>query len=514
MIDDRVTSMEHGSAAAAAVDSLSPVSGAQAEHTWKRRLLMTKFRLEASERKLLLAVMDVGLLIAALIIAIEARTDWLNTPTALFDVWRWYVALALVWWVVSQLLECYDLARAAVATHSILAAASAAAITTIVYQMIPLVTPPLASRGLSVLFGVLAVGFISLWRGIYAVLIIQPNFEQRALVVGAGQAGQSLLSALAPEYEGTKANPFRGTGYRVIGFVDDDPAKQAEGEIAGVQVVGGCEDLVPLARQYHADEVVVAITRRHTITDCTFKALLDCREQGIRVTTMAALYEKLLGRVPVEHIGRNLTAILPSDEESPAQRLFWVIKRLEDLALASMCLLILAILILPVWLANRLWSPGPLFYRQTRMGKGGHLFSVVKFRTMRPDAEKLTGAVWSARNDPRITPVGQVLRRTRLDELPQVINVLRGEMSMIGPRPERPEFIERLSEEIPYYRARHAVKPGLTGWAQVRYGYGNSVMDSRVKLEYDLYYVRHAGFYLDMLITLKTVGVMLRLQGK
>jgi lipopolysaccharide/colanic/teichoic acid biosynthesis glycosyltransferase len=148
------------------------------------------------------------------------------------------------------------------------------------------------------------------------------------------------------------------------------------------------------------------------------------------------------------------------------------------------------------------------------VGKGGRLFRVIKFRTMRPDAEKLTGAVWSTDNDPRITPVGQVLRRTRLDELPQLVNVLRDEMSVIGPRPERPEMIERLAEAIPYYRARHAMKPGLTGWAQVRYGYGNSVMDSRVKLEYDLYYVRHAGFYLDSLIVLKTVGVVLRLQGK
>ncbi len=167
-----------------------------------------------------------------------------------------------------------------------------------------------------------------------------------------------------------------------------------------------------------------------------------------------------------------------------------------------------------VALANAIFCPGPLLYRQTRLGRGGRPFTVIKFRTMRPDAEQDTGAVWAAAGDDRITPVGRWLRRSRVDELPQVINVIRGEMSLIGPRPERPEFVDRLASQIPFYRARHAVKPGVTGWAQVRFGYGQSIDDVHTKLEYDLYYVRHAGFYLDALIVLKTIGVVLRLQGK
>lgn len=185
-----------------------------------------------------------------------------------------------------------------------------------------------------------------------------------------------------------------------------------------------------------------------------------------------------------------------------------------DLLVATGCLLILGLLIPLVALFNRLDTPGPLFYRQTRVGLGGRLFQVIKFRSMRADAEGGTGAVWAAADDPRITGVGRWLRKSRLDELPQVINVLRGEMSIIGPRPERPEFVDDLARQIPYYRARHAVKPGITGWAQVRYGYGNTVDDARTKLEYDLYYVRHASFYLDSLIALKTVGVMFKLQGR
>jgi len=176
-------------------------------------------------------------------------------------------------------------------------------------------------------------------------------------------------------------------------------------------------------------------------------------------------------------------------------------------------LVFLALLMPALALANRLGSPGPLFYRQARVGRRGQPFQVLKFRSMIPDAEAASGAVWAADNDPRITAVGRFLRRTRLDELPQVINVLRGEMSLIGPRPERPEFVEQLAHSIPFYRARHSVRPGLSGWAQVQYRYGNTADDSRIKLEYDLYYVKHASFLLDLRIALQTIGVMLAFKG-
>jgi lipopolysaccharide/colanic/teichoic acid biosynthesis glycosyltransferase len=229
---------------------------------------------------------------------------------------------------------------------------------------------------------------------------------------------------------------------------------------------------------------------------------------------MPALYERLLGRVPVEHVGRNVQAVLPVDERGATERVYWLAKRLIDIVLSAVGLDVLALLIPLVALANAIFSRGPLFYRQVRVGRGGKNFAVVKFRTMRPDAEQDTGAVWAQAGDVRVTPAGRWLRKTRLDELPQVLNVLRGEMSLIGPRPERPEFVDDLARQIPFYRARLSAKPGLTGWAQVRFGYGNSVDDARTKLEYDLYYVRHASFNLDALIVLKTIGVMLRLQGK
>jgi lipopolysaccharide/colanic/teichoic acid biosynthesis glycosyltransferase len=196
-------------------------------------------------------------------------------------------------------------------------------------------------------------------------------------------------------------------------------------------------------------------------------------------------------------------------------RLYAAVKRITDVLLALLGLFGLALIIPGVALVNALTSPGPLFYRQRRVGKGGRSFVLTKFRSMVPDAEKLTGAVWSAgEQDPRITLAGRWLRKTRLDEVPQMINVLRGEMSIVGPRPERPCFVGQLSRELPLYRARHAVKPGLTGWAQIRYRYGDSVEDARIKLEYDLYYVKHASLWLDLLIMLQTSRVVLRLRGK
>jgi exopolysaccharide biosynthesis polyprenyl glycosylphosphotransferase len=259
--------------------------------------------------------------------------------------------------------------------------------------------------------------------------------------------------------------------------------------------------------------VVLAITHRHTISETALAALLSCWEQGVPVCTMPDLYERLLGRIPVEHIGRNLASVLRADEGSTV-RVYRAVKRAADVALGAAGLGLGGLAVPFVALANALFSPGPLFYRQTRVGRAGHHFTITKFRTMQPDAENGTGAVWSSLNDPRITPVGRWLRRIRLDELPQSLNVLRGDMSLVGPRPERPEFVDALAAEIPFYRARHAVRPGLTGWAQVRYGYGNSVADARLKLEYDLYYVRHAGFYLDLVILLKTIAVVLGFRGR
>jgi exopolysaccharide biosynthesis polyprenyl glycosylphosphotransferase len=493
---------------------MDPAAPGRPARKWLPRPAAKGIGLRASERVLILMLVDLVVVVGALLLAIKTGADWLDPPGAIWALWRWWVTLAVLWWLMANLLECYELPRAASAPHSIISVTVAASLTVLIYTFIPVITPPLASRRLVLIFTLLATGGLALWRGLYAVLFAQPNFYQRALVLGAGSAGQYLADALARVAPTSSANPLRGTGYQIVGFLDDDPAKQAEGAVAGLPVLGGSADLLRLARELAPDEVVLAITHRHTMSQEAFDALLACRELGFPVTTMPALYERLLGRVPVEHVGRNLNAVLPVDDRGAIERVYWLIKRLSDVVVGLLGLIVVALVIPFVAIANALCCPGPLFYRQVRVGRGTQPFTVIKFRTMKPHAERDVGAVWAGDKDKRVTPVGWLLRKSRLDELPQVINVLRGEMSLIGPRPERPEFVDTLAQQIPFYRARHATKPGLTGWAQVRYGYGNSVEGARTKLEYDLYYVRHAGFYLDALILLKTVAVVLRLQGK
>jgi len=481
---------------------------------WIPRIRLRGVGLRASERSLLLFVVDAGLMVLSLFVAVKARTEWLDAPGSFTALWRWWVSLVIVWWIVAHLVEAYDLALAASAPHSMLTAGAAAAVTAVVYQFIPYYTPPLTTRGLALLFVIAATAAVMVWRGVYSVLFIQPAFETRVLVFGAGLAGRALARAMRRGGETGSINPYHGTGYRIIGFVDDDPDKMNQVEALGAPVLGGSRDLGRLAAELKPDQIVLAITHRNAMDETAFDALMTCRELGFQVTTMQAVYERILGRVPVDHIGRNITLVLPADDRGPGERLYGVIKRGADLLVAGLTLIPLGAIVPLVALLNLVGNRGPLFYRQVRVGQGGRLFSVYKFRTMVTDAEKETGAVWARAGDPRVTPVGRLLRRARLDEVPQVLNVLRGEMSLIGPRPERPEFVDALAREIPFYRARHAVRPGLTGWAQVRYGYGSSVEDARIKLEYDLYYVRHAGFYLDALIWLKTLAVVLRLQGK
>ena len=308
------------------------------------------------------------------------------------------------------------------------------------------------------------------------------------------------------------ANPFRGTGYMLLGFIDDDPARRRR-MLSGLPVLGSSHDLVRLARTLHVDEVIVAITQTKDLRPELFEAILDCRELGIPVTTMPAVYERLHGRVAVDFASRDVETATGFEAGAFVQ-LSAALKRLIDLIGSMFGLLLLALLIPLVTLGNRLWSPGPLFFRQQRVGVGGRPFVVIKFRSMVPDAEKESGAVWASAGDSRVTSFGYFLRKTHLDELPQVINVLRGEMSLVGPRPERPEFVGELSRQIPFYRARHCVRPGITGWAQIHQDYGDSLEGVAEKLEYDLYYIKRASFALDLIILLRTVTKVFGLRGR
>lgn len=471
--------------------------------------------LHFSERKLLLATFDALFLNLALLIALNLRSDLGAQAPVSGHFWghaHWFVVLSAVWFACAFVFGCYNLGRAARVWPSLVRAGAAVVATWLVYLLIPYATPVLpTSRAGMMTFPALALLFVGLGRVIYALVFVQPGFHQCALVVGGGWAGGTLAQVVR-ETESGKRRPQHGIGYRILGFIDDDPTKQGE-KIEGYPVLGTSHDLVNYARALYPHEIVVAITHPETMDAALFDAIMECREMGISITPMAALYEQLTGRVPIEHAGRALWVAMPQSQSS-TYRFYLAFQRLFDIVVGLLGCVLLGCVMPFVWLANRFKSPGPLFYVQERTGRSGHPFQIVKFRSMRTDAEKFSGAVWAEENDPRITPIGRILRGTRLDEIPQFWNVLKGEMSLIGPRPERPHFIEQLAREIPFYRARHAVKPGLTGWAQTRYRYGASVEDSLIKLQYDLYYIKHQNLLLDLEIVFQTVPIVLGFKGR
>jgi sugar transferase (PEP-CTERM system associated) len=318
------------------------------------------------------------------------------------------------------------------------------------------------------------------------------------LVVGTGDVGR-LIADLEP----TSARPFR-----ILGYVDDAP-DAADMIPDGQLLLGKTTDLDVLVEETRPDIVVIAqVDRRGCFPT---RVLLECRLRGIRVEDWPTFYEKATGKILV-------TAVLPSwlifsDGFVRTPRTA-IVKRLFDVGASLLGLMLSLPVMLLVAVAIKLESPGSILYRQPRLGQNGSVFILNKFRSMRADAERQTGPVWTTDLDPRITRVGAILRRTRLDELPQLFNVLVGHMSFIGPRPERPEFVSELRKTIPYYMERLAVKPGITGWAQVKYRYGSSVEDAVEKLQYDLYYIKNLSLFLDLLIVLNTVQVVLFARGR
>ncbi|NOZ28723.1 MAG: sugar transferase [Chloroflexi bacterium] len=479
------------------------------QRLWRIKLGL---RLTVAERRLLLIFMDLLLINGALIAAV---TLWSGFPLSIPVVWahiKWFATLSSLWFGFGLVLDIYNLARAASTTTILASAGTTTLLTWFTYLSIPWLTPPISTRSYAFGFLLLSMGAVLSWRVFYARALNQPAFRERAIILGASESARALIPALYQASRADNANPFRGTGYQIVGLVTAESTPQGLDDNQ-IPILGEVQKLVQLARQHDANEIIVALDGAQKLPPHVYEALLDCREVGLRVRTLEDIYERLTARLPVEYARRDLQILLgPLD--GPSTRLYFAVKRFMDLVIALAALPTLALVAAIVAVCNAIWSPGPLFYRQQRVGQGGKPFVLIKFRSMVPSAEQDTGPVWSGEDDDRVTPVGRWLRKTRLDELPQIWNVLRGEMSIVGPRPERPHFVGRLARELPIYRARHAVKPGITGWAQIRYRYGNSVEDSRIKLEYDLYYVKHASLYLDILIMLQTLPVMLQLKGQ
>jgi sugar transferase (PEP-CTERM system associated) len=341
---------------------------------------------------------------------------------------------------------------------------------------------------LSVGVAILAI-LLVLWRGVYEWIIGLPMFRERVYVLGCGKRARAVVELLRAS---------RDAGMEVVGW---------KSEVHGRPDYFSADLRAFRGPRPGIDRVVVAMEDRRE--SMPVRELLDLRLCGVVIENSSSLMERLSGKLPLDGLNPSVLIFTEGFRMSTSQQLF---RRLLSFAVSFIALTICLPFLPLIILAVRFSSPGPIFFSQTRVGQRGRLFTAYKFRTMRKDSEA-QGAVWAAKDDPRVTRIGRYLRNTRLDEIPQLWNVLRGDMAFVGPRPERPEFVQWLSQEIPFYDLRHMIRPGITGWAQVRYRYGASLEETKHKLEYDLYYVKHQSIGLDLLIMFETIKTIILRRG-
>lgn len=332
-------------------------------------------------------------------------------------------------------------------------------------------------------------------RVLWTRFIDLEQFKRRVLILGTGETAYAINRKMRRKFD--------RRGFRIVGYVRNG---SEESLIEQEPVLSLGKDLVDYVRAHNIDEVVVALEERRD--NLPQEELMACRAMGVRVLDVVDFFEEEAGKVLIKHVHPSwftfTTGFKRGDANSIAKRLF-------DVSMSFLLLMIawpfMLLAVLAIWLEDGIGAP--LLYKQRRVGLNGRIYEVIKFRSMSVNAESDGKARWATANDSRVTRVGKIIRKTRIDELPQILNVMSGDMAFVGPRPERPEFVRELNETIPYYEKRHCVKPGITGWAQMNYPYGASQQDTFNKLEFDLYYVKHQSLFLDFLVLLQTAEVIL-----
>jgi len=454
-------------------------------------------------RSLVLVVGETLLLVAAVVISSvliggEYALEMLADNTAILRV----LLIVLVLQICLHYSDLYDLRTITTKGDVFRRLLSALGVTSLIlgiaYWLFPLL---IVEEGVFTVTVALALCLVMTWRSVFDWLMDHLAPRQRLLLVGTSPAAILLARELFERRH--------ELGVEIVGFVDPDPMRVGA-PVINPGVVGVIEDIPALTARLRVDRVVVSLSDARG--KLPMEHLLDVRlRSGVLFDHLATVYEDYTGKIALENLRPSWLVF------STGFRKTWLLivaKRMFDIV-AAVCGLILSLpLTLLSALVVKLDSPkDPVLYHQERVGLNGAPFTIHKFRTMRTDAEASTGPVWSGTNDPRITSVGAFMRKTRLDEIPQLWNVLRGDMSLIGPRPERPSFVEQLTSQIPFYGQRHVVKPGLTGWAQVRYAYGATVEDAIEKMQYDLYYVKHMSLAFDLLIALETIKIVVLQRG-
>ena len=453
-----------------------------------------------SERKILLRLFDI--ISVLVVLYFVSNTFDFDYFTMTKENWTWVFVLILYISIFGTIFELYDLQKSSkietVSANIVLTVS----ITVLFYFLTPFFTPVLPVNRLQILYFYFAIIFaLFIWRLAYITFVVSPIFYKKVLIVGETSNIESIVEAF------NIADP----NYKIVGFINCEINKTDKVKFKGI-VEYSPKQIYQVIKDENISEVVIASYNSETITPTIYKDLITLLEGGFSIKEYTQVYEDLTRRIPIQFIGKDFYKYFPFSR-SNQNKLYIFFHRFFDILISVIGILAGIILLPLVLLGNVIGNRGTLLYSQERIGKNGNLFRIFKFRTMVKNAEK-EGAVWAKKNDARITKFGKFLRHSRLDEIPQFWNILMGDMSLIGPRPERPIFVRELSQILPFYETRHIVKPGLTGWAQVKTRYGSSVDDSLLKLQYDLYYIKHRSFFLDVNILVKTLSTMIFFRGQ
>lgn len=453
---------------------------------------------EISERKVLLRIFDVLFVLIALLL-LSDFTDF-NYFRLTKEFWYWTVLLVAYLELFANIFELYDLQKASKFDSVLKNAILTSSVTVLFFILTPVISPSLPDNRFQILYFFLTILITLLsWRAAYIYLIASPRFNKKVIVVGDSFDIKMIAEAF------NNADP----NYEIVGFVNTDGMKEIENEKF---IQFEVKELRHAVKKHHIKEIVVASSYKTGLLLPLYNELSFLLNEGFPIRDYMQVYEEITARIPVQNVDHDFYRYFPFSRSN--QNKFYLFSlRTFDIVFSIVGILI-GILFIPfVLLGNAIANRGPLLYSQERIGKNNQPFKIIKFRTMVRNAEA-GGPQYAEKNDLRTTPFGKFMRRARIDEIPQFLNLLKGEMSLIGPRPERPVFVQELSNSIPFYNIRHVIKPGLTGWAQVKGDYSGEEAGALEKLQYDLFYIKHRSLFLDINILLKTLSTVLSMRGQ
>ena len=461
-----------------------------------------KIHFEVSERKILLRIFDVlSVLLALYLVGIIFKFNYFNISTTNY---YWTIVLGIYITIIGTVFEMYNLQVASNEFQVIKSIVLTSSTTVLIYLLTPIYTPALPTNRLQIVFFYLAILIsLFLWRLFYVKFLASSRFVKKVIMICDKDQLEELIQGLE------SVDPH----YKVMGYINSDSNHIDDSTTKRDIVINiPIDELERFVIQNSVSEVVIASQKTDGITVNLYNQLIHLLESGYIIREYTQVYETITQRIPVQYVARDFYRYFPFSR-SNQNHLYLLVVRILEVAFSLIGLSIGIALVPLILLGNLFGNKGRLFYVQERIGKNGIAFKMYKLRTMVKNAET-NGAVFTTINDSRVTAFGKFLRKARVDEFPQFINVLKGDMGVIGPRPERPVFVNEIAEVMPFYETRHVIKPGLTGWAQVNYSYGETIDDSLIKLQYDLYYIKHRSIFLDINIVLKTFSTVLFYRGQ